>query len=62
MANCLHHLEICGECGGLDVTTLTRVPGVLSISIDEKLPRAVFEVFAGPARTDCSNTPVTEES
>jgi hypothetical protein len=60
--DCLHHLEICDECGGLDMTTLTRIPGVLSISIDGGPALPVFEAFTGPARSACSDTPATEES
>lgn len=59
MADCVHQLGLCPDCGGLAVTRLDRLPGVASVEIDGDGPfsfGAGATVYAGPAPDLCPST------
>lgn len=61
MAECIHHLSICSDCGGLEVVRLDKVNGATggSLAFDDgrtiDLTGATF--YIGPAPTACDAQP-----
>ncbi|MGW7053097.1 hypothetical protein [Streptomyces sp. NPDC054887] len=52
MSDCIHSLNFCDECGGLEVTRWDRVPGVISIDLGDG-PVFGAEVFFSPPPEPC---------
>lgn len=58
MTECVHHLEICDQCGGLSVVRLDEIPGITGFTITLTDGREIKsgpdpKVFMGPAATPC---------
>lgn len=57
MADCIHHLNICPDCGGLEAIRLDEVPGISDVAVTGDGGRftlaGVVTVYAGPASTPC---------
>lgn len=62
---CIHHLRECEQCGGLEILTLTDVPGITGGTLhlgdgrDIDLTGARF--YVGPAETPCDPSEETPE-
>lgn len=56
MSRCIHHVEICAECGGLAVTELTNVVdlGIRSVTLNladgSEIPLDPEQAFLGPIK------------
>lgn len=63
MSDCIHHLDICNECGGLNIVQLNLVAGVASINLDDGRGGTTTidnaKIYIGPAATSCPNTDST---
>lgn len=62
MADVHLHLDECPDCGGPQATTMTRIPGIESITLhDEDGPALTYTgrltVSVGPMPGPCPNTP-----
>lgn len=57
MANCIHHLDLCPDCGGLEVIRLDEVPGITGGTLTLGDGREVGlsgVIYLGPASTPCA--------
>lgn len=60
--DCIHHIALCPDCGGLDAVRLDRLPGVTAvefIAAEGSGFRATGEVkvYIGPAPGPCPTEP-----
>jgi hypothetical protein len=57
MADCIHHLDICPDCGGLDVVRLDEMQGVtggtLTLGNGGEIDLSGATFYIGPASTPC---------
>lgn len=61
-SRCIHQLDLCEQCGGLQVTTLTELQGVTEVQIGDDDGRTRFmssgtRVFWSPGPEPCDPPP-----
>lgn len=55
MAECIHHVALCPDCGGLQAVRLDRLPGVTSVTLSAG-PFSFtgpMEIYLGPVDEPC---------